>query len=85
VSAKNIEKMLQAGQLGQLGYWKTLYSIKKKKTKKQQNHTGTFLYLTQVKAVLFAVILATSYYWLAPPLLKSHMVFTVSNSTMCTS
>ena len=31
--------------------------------KKQQNHTGTFLYLTQVKAVLFAVILATSYYW----------------------
>jgi len=28
----------------------------------QQNHIGTFLYLTQVKAVLFTVISATSYY-----------------------
>ena len=29
----------------------------------QQNHIGMFLYLTQVKAVLFTVISATSYYW----------------------
>jgi len=28
----------------------------------QQNHIGTFLYLTQVKVVLFTVISATSYY-----------------------
>ena len=28
----------------------------------QRNHIGTFLYLTQVKAVLFTVISATSYY-----------------------
>ena len=27
----------------------------------QQNHIGTFLYLTQVKAVLFIIISATSY------------------------
>ena len=29
----------------------------------QQNRTGTFLYLTQVKEVLFTIISATSYYW----------------------
>ena len=28
----------------------------------KNNHIGSFLYLTQVKAVLFAVISATSYY-----------------------
>ena len=28
----------------------------------QQNHIGMFMYLTQVKAVLFAIISATSYY-----------------------
>ena len=28
----------------------------------QQNHTGTFLYLIQVKAVLFTVTSNTSYY-----------------------
>ena len=28
----------------------------------QQNHIGMFLYLTQVKVVLFAVVSATSYY-----------------------
>ena len=36
--------------------------ILKKNKNNQQNHIGTFLYLTQVKAVLFAVIPATSYY-----------------------
>jgi len=35
-----------------------LYSMKIN----QQNHSGMFLYLTQVKAVLFAFISATSYY-----------------------
>ena len=29
----------------------------------QRNHTGMFMFLTQVKAVLFAIISATSYYW----------------------
>jgi len=29
----------------------------------QQNHIGTFLYLTQVKAVLFNIISASSLYW----------------------
>jgi len=28
----------------------------------QQNHIGTFMYMTQVKVVLFAIISATSYY-----------------------
>jgi len=32
-------------------------------TKNQQNHVGTFLYLRQIKVVLFVVISATSYYW----------------------
>jgi len=51
----------------------------------QWNHIGMFMHLTQVKAVLFAIISATSYYrFLAPPLSKSHVVFTVSKSTMCT-
>ena len=35
-----------------------LYSL----NNNQQNHTGTFLYLIQVKAVLFAVTSNTSYY-----------------------
>ena len=42
-------------------------------------------YLTQVKAVLFAVISTTSYYWfLGSAPFESHVVFTVSNLTMCT-
>jgi len=40
------------------------------------------MYLTQVQAVLFTVISATSYYqFLGSTPLKSHMVFTVSKST----
>ena len=41
------------------------------------------MYLTQVKAVLFTVISATSYYqFLSSTPLKSHVVFMVSKSTM---
>ena len=51
----------------------------------QQNHIGTFLYLTQIKAVLFAIISATSYYrFLDFTPFEIIMVFTVSNSTTCT-
>ena len=37
---------------------KAIYATKNN----QQNHIGTFLYLIQVKAILFVVISATSYY-----------------------
>jgi len=40
----------------------------------QQNHVGTFLYLTQIKAVLFTVIPATSSYWL-PPFNIAHGIY----------
>ena len=41
-------------------------------------------YLTQVKAVLFAVISTTSYYrFLGSAPFKSHVVFMVSNLTTC--
>jgi len=48
----------------------------------QRNHIETFTYLTQVKAVLFAVISATSYYrFLGSTVSKTHEVFRVSKST----
>ena len=45
---------------------------------------GMFLYLTQVKPVLFNVISATSYHRFlgSTPFKKRHVVFTISNSTM---
>ena len=58
VLAKEYLKTLQAGQLGHL---KMLYSVKN-----QQNRIGTFMYLTQVKAVLFAIISLLSVSWLHP-------------------
>jgi len=36
-----------------------LYSTKNN----QQDHSGAFLYLIQVKVVLFTIISAASYYW----------------------
>ena len=46
----------------------------------QHNHTRTFLYLIQVRAVLYAVISAIIGF-VAPPLLKLHGVVMVSNET----
>ena len=61
------KKYLRALQSGYLGYLEMLNSLKNN----QWNHIGTFMYLTQVKAVLFTIISATSYYqlsvsWLHP-------------------
>jgi len=74
VSAKNIEKCFKQGCKG-------VYRHHSQQNN-QHNHTRTFLYLIQVQAILYAVISATSYYWfVAPPLAKSHVVVTVSNAT----
>jgi len=48
----------------------------------QKNHIGMFLYLTQVKAILFLLFqLLPIIGFLAPPLSKSQVVFMVSNPT----
>ena len=49
----------------------------------QRNHSGTFLYLTQVKAVLFAV-LSPIIGSLAPHFSKWHRAFRVINLNMRT-
>ena len=51
-------KELKALQPASLGHLKTLHSMKNN----QRNHIGMFMYLTQVKAALFVVISATSYF-----------------------
>jgi len=51
----------------------------------QQNHIGIFLHLTQVKAVLLLLFqLLPIIGFLALPLSKLHVVFTVSKSTTYT-
>ena len=51
----------------------------------QQNHIGTFLYLTQIKVVLVTIISSTFYYrFLDSTPFEIIVVFTVSNLTTCT-